>query len=560
VNWSYEYTPYVWPMVASCLFLGTLSAYAWHQRTRPGAVWFAWTALLIGIWALGNALEISSPDFPTRLFWLKFQMAVSLFSPVTELCFVLVYSGLAKWLSRRNLALLFAPAVALAPIYFVDVSLLWTPVLVDGDIRRQFTLLALVPNLYGMTVLVLSLSAVVALFVRSPLHRKPAALLLIGHLGPLLANPLEALNVVSSGPLDLTVLGCDFAFAWYAVALFRYGLFDVVPVARASIVERMADAMVVLDAAGRIADLNPAAQRLLGGRRGQTLGRDAQLALAGLPELAELARGPDLAEGEVAAGQEPARRWYRASSSPLLDGRGFRLGRLLVLHEVTQLRQAQARVVQQERALAALGERERLARELHDSVGQVLAYVSLQAEATSKLVADGQTTAAASQLNRLASVPRDAHADVREFILALRAGPTEQRPFFPALRRYLEGFTQNYGVAALLEPPEGLDEAAFAPETQAQLFRIVQEALANARKHGGARSVKVTFARQGNGARVVIADDGEGFAPDAVVGGFGLRFMGERAAELGGNVEVQSAPGQGTRVVVELPLGQPQEV
>ncbi|MHB1415034.1 MAG: sensor histidine kinase [Chloroflexota bacterium] len=556
MNWDYQYqyTPYIWPMVASVVFLGALGAYAWQHRSRPGAVFLAWTALLIGLWALGNVLEISTPDFATRVFWLKVQMVLSLFAPVAELCFVLEYAGLGKWLTRRNLAVLFAPAVAITPVYFVDVSLLWTPILVDGDVRRQLTPLALVPNLYGMAVLLLSLAAVAALFVRSPLHRKPAAFLLIGHLGPLLAVPLDALNVVSVGPLDIAVLGCDFAFAMYAIALFRFALFDVVPVARASVIEHMADAMVVLDAAGRVAELNPAALKLFGAKRSRTLGQDGAEVLGTLPALAEVARDGTPKQAEFSIGVPPDQRWHQVKSTPLIDQRGFHLGSLIVLHDITALKQAQERLLQQERALAALHEREQLARELHDSVGQVLGYVSLQADAACKLLADGKANLATDQLERLASIARDAHADVREFILALRSAPTEQRAFFPALRRYLDGFTQNYGVVAELALSDGLDQAAFAPEAQAQLFRIIQEALANARKHGGARSAKVTFVRQGNLAHVVVQDDGEGFDPGAVEGGFGLRFMHERAAEIGGAVAVDSAPGRGTRIVVEVPL------
>jgi PAS domain S-box-containing protein len=359
--------------------------------------------------------------------------------------------------------------------------------------------------------------------------------------------------------VDVMILSIDFAFAMYAIALFRYRLLNVVPVARDSAVERMTDAMVVLDAADRIADLNPAAQELLAVQRSRALGRDASEALGPFPALAELARDHASRQTEIPVGNPPDQRWYQVSSSRLTDERGFRLGSLIVLHDITPLKQAHERLILQERALAALRERERLARELHDSVGQVLAYVSLQADAARKLLDDDKASLATNQLGRLATIARDAHADVREFILALRAAPAEHRAFFPAMRRYLEGFTQNYGIVTALAPPDDLDEAAFEPEAEAQLFRIIQEALSNARKHGDARSVKVTFARQDGLAHVAIQDDGKGFDPGAVEGGFGLRFMRERAAEVGGSVHVQSAPGEGTRVTVALPLRQLQE-
>ena len=166
----------------------------------------------------------------------------------------------------------------------------------------------------------------------------------------------------------------------------------------------------------------------------------------------------------MSLGEGSTCRWYRVNTSPLEDGRGFYLGRLVLLHEATELRLAQQRLLQQERDVAALSERERLARELHDSIGQVLGYVSLQAEATRKLLEDGQAAEADTQLARLAGVARDAHADIREFILELRAAPSEQLPFFAALERYLDGFAQNYGVQTRL---------SVAPVSAAQFKRML---------------------------------------------------------------------------------------
>jgi PAS domain S-box-containing protein len=557
----YQYTPYLWPTLASAVFMWALGVYGWRHRSAPGATSFSLLALIVGLWALGSAFEISSTDYATKFLWFRFQGVLGLPTAICGLCFALEYSGLGHWLSRRKLALLGVPALVFLAFYFVgDPSVILARVWFEGSGRREFTPFGVALNAYGLALMLLTTVIMVVLFVRSPLHRQPVALILIGQAGSRAGYVLEALNVIPATQLDGAVLGASLTAVMYAIALYRFRLFDVVPMARASVVERMGDGMVVLDAADRIADLNPAAQELLGAQRSRFLGRNCAEALAPFPALAELTCDPTPRQVEVQMGTPPNARWHQVSSSPLTDQRGFRLGSLIVLHDITALKQARERLLRQERTLAALHERERLARELHDSLGQVLGYVSLQAEATRKLLEDGKVSVATAQLGRLASVARDAHADVREFILALRAAPAEQRAFFPALRRYLEGFTQNYGIATALVPPDGLSEPAFEPEAQAQLFRIIQEALSNARKHGGARSVKVTFEKQDGLASVVIEDDGTGFDPQAAGGGFGLRFMCERAAELGGNAEVQSAPGVGTRVVVELPLGRPQSV
>jgi signal transduction histidine kinase len=223
---------------------------------------------------------------------------------------------------------------------------------------------------------------------------------------------------------------------------------------------------------------------------------------------------------------------------------------------VTEQRRTQAQLVEQQRTLAALHEREQLARELHDSIGQVLGYASLQVAAAAHLIDDGQPAKAEVQLTRLAAVLQDAHADVREQILNLRTAPSPQQPLFATIDHYLDGFTNNYAIGTKLAIGEGLCDEMLAPKTQSQVCRILQEALSNTRKHSNARSVEVTFTARNGTLRMCIADDGCGFAPGATTGDgghLGLHFMRERAAELGGSLQIESAPGAGARVAVEIP-------
>jgi PAS domain S-box-containing protein len=561
MNWSYQYTPYIWPMLASAAFVWALGLYVWRHRASPGAFSLIVGCTLVGLWAVGNACELSVTNRNLAFGWFRFQMILSTPSAVAGLCFVLQYAGLGGWLTRTTRTLLIAPSILMVPAYLLDdARVLWSQVeYVDGRFARLLAPLGVAWNLYGLAILALTVAVLIFLFVRSPLYRKSAVLMMLGHSAIV---GVQVLEMRLPAPLlrpSLMLLAIDFTFAMYAVAFLRYRLLDVVPVARDSVVEGMPDAVVVLDARNRIADLNLAAQQLLGLRRQVALGREAAQVLAAVPGLAALIDCPAPSEAEVSLREGGAHRWYWVNTSPLEDGRGFRLGCLVVLHETTELRLAQERLLQQEHAAATLQERERVARELHDGIGQVLGYVSIQVEATRKLLEDGKAAAADTQLARLADVARDAHADVRGFILELRAAPSEQRFFLSALDRYLDGFGQNYGLQTELVVAPALEEGALGPEAQRQLFRIVQEALTNARKHAGARSVQVRLEAAGGLARLVVQDDGSGFNPARLAwpdgNRFGLQFMRERAEELGGRFKVDSAPGRGTRIVVEVPLG-----
>ena len=234
------------------------------------------------------------------------------------------------------------------------------------------------------------------------------------------------------------------------------------------------------------------------------------------------------------------------------------MGYLLMLHDVTEEQRVQAQVLEQQRTLAMLREREQLARELHDGIGQVLGFASLKLAAARKLIADDRVAKADDQLAHLECVMVDAHADVREHILNLRTAPTVEKPFFAALQQFVDGYRQNYGMQVEVAVGAGLDDGVLPPEAQVQLFRILQESFSNARKHAQASRVRVSFDLAADWLRMRVEDDGQGFDPQqqarAGQDHFGLRFMRERAEQLNGRLDVSSAPGRGTCVEVAVPV------
>jgi PAS domain S-box-containing protein len=337
----------------------------------------------------------------------------------------------------------------------------------------------------------------------------------------------------------------------YAIALYGFRIFDPIPLARQTAINQLHAGMIVLDSQQRMVSLNPAAERVLNTTTSQARNRPARELLPACSE--DLFKKPPEMETECSLGS----RSYALSLSQLKDFRGLVAGYLLMLRDITEQKQAQAQIVEQQRALAIENERERMARELHDSLGQVLSYASLQAQTAARLARDGQGEAAGTQLDRLDSVVREAHADLREYILNLRSTAFLQRSFFTAVKQYLDGFTSNYDIQTLLEVPAKFSCESCPPDTQLQLFRILQEALSNARKHGKAHLVQVAFARQSGRLCMLIQDDGSGFDMDEIAkqGGthYGLQFMHERAAQMNGRLEIRSAPGAGTTVELSIP-------
>jgi signal transduction histidine kinase len=191
---------------------------------------------------------------------------------------------------------------------------------------------------------------------------------------------------------------------------------------------------------------------------------------------------------------------------------------------------------------AVAEERARVAREIHDGLAQYLFTISTHAAMLERGSAPDGT------LRRLKDAAALAQQEARFAILALSSA-SGNAPFDTALRRYLDVLTADGALAVELEVDPAVQ---LAPDEQIEVFRIVQEGLANVRKHAGASQAEVWIGQDGTRRLVRIEDDGSGFEPSGNGAGQGLKNMKLRAASIGGALELASAPGRGTAVEVVL--------
>jgi signal transduction histidine kinase len=217
-----------------------------------------------------------------------------------------------------------------------------------------------------------------------------------------------------------------------------------------------------------------------------------------------------------------------------------------------------ANLHQQVRVMAITEERERIAREMHDSLAQVLGYVNTKVQATSVLLENGRLDDAARNLDQMGETARSAYADVREGILSLRTSLHADRGLVDTLRDFLLLWEDQSGVRTELDA-DSLLPGALSDLAEVQLLRIVQEALSNVRKHAQASRVTIDIRHDGDRIVTTVADDGQGIPakgrPTFGVPQFGMSTMRERAEALGGTLEVESQAHTGTTIIVRLPAG-----
>jgi signal transduction histidine kinase len=216
-----------------------------------------------------------------------------------------------------------------------------------------------------------------------------------------------------------------------------------------------------------------------------------------------------------------------------------------------------ARLREQVGNIAVLEERERIAQELHDGLAQVLLYINAQTSAIGRLLSDGRAEEARGEILQLREAARGVYADVREAILGLHLASAQPGRIWRTLREYAENIATQTAIRVTWVGLDIAERSRVEPATETQLMRIVQEALTNVRKHAAASEVTVSIADKDGCLSIAVEDNGRGFDPATVGqdgnGRFGLHTMRERARGIGGRLQVASAPGAGTTVIVNVP-------
>lgn len=255
-------------------------------------------------------------------------------------------------------------------------------------------------------------------------------------------------------------------------------------------------------------------------------------------------RGPEGPFGDL---------WLARHDDPPFDDGDRRF--LATMAELASIAIANAQLFEQQRNTATIAERERIAREMHDGMAQVLGVTHLRLRALEAQSSVRDLVDVHDEVADLADMCREAYSDVRESILGLRESSRVDRALMESLRAYLEKYQRQSGIPTALDA-EGAEDIVLPSRYQVQILRVVQEALTNVRKHSGASRAVVRVRDDLVLTTFVIEDDGHGFdvtTQPFTRDGFGLHSMRERMELLGGTLTIDSEPGRGTRVVAAVP-------
>lgn len=564
---TYRYLPYCWPLWISAFITLSLGIFILiKRRNAKGAVSFILSMLILTVWSSGNALEMLGADFATKLFWANVQYFAYCYSPVTLLALCMEYTGFRSWMKSGKILYL----CILPTLVFL---LVWT----DGShgfIRQNMQLSygGLFPVLakdYGPVFYVhaaysylLNFSAWALLFnaafFRHSVYRKQAFSLLAGLSLILLSNLLYIFHLIPSYRFDVTPVFFGLAGLMAAWGLFRYRLFDIVPVAWARVLQIMETGIMIVDLRGRLLDVNPAFEKLAGVEAAKIMAKPVSEACKSIPGLSEACMDPNEARAEFSVCAGDGKKIYEALFSPLSSSAGIPMARMVMIHEITDRKLAQELLLKQQWQLAVSEEREKMARDLHDNLGQVLGFVNLQAQGIRQELKNSGVDSVTGRIDRLVDATQSAHADLRKYIRSIRDPAYSEADFLTALRKNVFEFRDRTGIGVKLSIPDGFSGETMQPNAQIQILSVVKEALNNIRKHAEAEHAEIAVSLERETICVSIRDDGIGFFeechPDRSKTKFGLDIMRERVAEIGGTLKVESVPGKGCVIILNAPM------
>lgn len=246
---------------------------------------------------------------------------------------------------------------------------------------------------------------------------------------------------------------------------------------------------------------------------------------------------------------ETAESWSQGDFSAYVqDNSGDEIGQLA--RRLNQMAEQLQNLVHTRSELATLEERNRLARDLHDSVKQQVFATTMQLGAAQAML-DDDPAAAKTHLQEAEQLARQAQQELTGLIQELRPTALEGNGLVDALRGYTEDWSRRTAIAAKVTVA---GERPLPLPVEQPLFRVAQEALANVARHSAAQTVTIHLAWQDDVFTMTITDDGNGFDTGATAYGMGLRSMQERLAQLNGRLTIHSTPGQGTQLTATLPL------
>ncbi len=581
------------PTIAGVVMMG----YTLRHRATPGAAPFIVMTAGVTVWSLGYALQMASADMSLQKLFAYMQVPGYLAAPFGFFAFIITYTGRRAWLSRHNkflLAMTFWGFVFLGwtneahHFFYTDIHVIHKNglSLLDVSFGPGFWLSIFV----AYTLIIIAMSQLIRAMSRSSEFRGQAGFLLMAAVLPWVGNAVSIFKLTPWPDLDMTTFAFALSGALIAWNVFRFHLLDIVPVAHETIMRSMTDSVIVLDKQNRVVSVNPAAAQLLDRQAGGLIGQNAAAIFNRWPDL--VARYGEQAQTEAEIVIE--KDYYDLRISPLYGQVGDLQGRLIVLRDITRLKEAEAALREAKEAAEEASQAKsaflaNVSHELRTPLTSVLGFTKIIKKRLDDVVfpvvppSDRRVSRAVRQIaenveiiiaegERLTLLINDVLdlAKIESGRLEWNMAPLSVQEIIRHSVAATVSLFANSPVKLVVEVDEKLP---LIIGDHNRLIQVVVNLISNAAKFTNEGSVTCRAQQAGDQMIVSIIDTGIGIAPedfekifeqfvqagdtltDKPTGtGLGLPISKQIVEYHGGNIWVDSEPGKGSTFFFTLPL------
>src|SRR6056297_384595 len=552
----YDFSPYLLPSLISGMISLGLGIFTFSRRSVPGAYLFIAMMLLAAVWSFGYALSMASVSGSVKLLWYNLAQTGTVFTPVLWLLLVLQYTGYQRYIRRSFIPFMFLVPLSSYLLMWTNSAHHWLRSAVELTQHHYFTYLQIEHGFWFYIEAAYSYSMLLAaiwLLVKAlhNTHMKGQVLvLLLSLLIPMFSSVLDILGLNPLKPYGPTSITFSISGLLIAFGLFRYRLFDIVPVARDKVFDDIADAVFVVDMRKRILDANSSGQQLVGKNLSELIGRDIEDVLPQLSLLfAAAAAGEHEKQGietELKAGH-----FFKAEMSDLhINGPSAR-GNLIMLRNISEqkLREAELQQAYEEQS-ALLGE---LQHRVKNIMSSILSFVSIEMGRAENLHTKAVLEGLKHRIFAFSKLYELLHQSTV-------AGMVQLNEYIPAVVNALTRSFQaaERGIQVIVE----VEKLRIEQKPATSIGLIVNELVTNSFKYGytdGAHGLlRVKVRSEGEKIVLSVVDDGVGFPEDTEIGesaGVGLSLVELLTNQLKATLEiVKGENSAGVSFTIEIPF------
>ncbi len=588
----FQFDPYALLMLLASLISAILAITIWRRRPGPGLTPYAIMLAAVCVWSLANMIRLIVANQTVQYILLSIAYLGITTVPAAWLAFALQYTGRGRFLTRTLIGLFFIEPILTQIAIITNPShmFFFNPVTYE-QVGEYWELIAgfstgfWIHAVYSYILILLGTIILIAAIIRSPkLYRGQIGWLLVACFAPWVANALTIFylsplpDYVDLTPMAFTITGL--ATAW---AMYRFRLMDIMPVAKDVVVKTMADALFVLDSRDRVVDANPAALALLASDTDAVMWKPVKEVFAGITGLLEqVADRAEETVSEVSVKKDAGESIFASRLSPILDQRGEISGQVILLHDITDLKRANAEMAKAREIAEAANQLKsqflaNMSHELRTPLNAIIGYAQLQlagmAGDLSDEVADYQERILvnAQDLLRLINDVLDV-SKIEAGRMELVNRPYNLTDMMNDVYKQFAVLAESKGVNFRLELDEALPGMLIGDEVRTK--QIAVNLVSNATKFTSSGEVILKTERVDDDHwRIVVTDTGVGIPAhlrEVIFDefrqvdsgstreyggtGLGLAIVRRLVLMMDGTIQVKSEVGEGSTFTVTLPL------